>query len=463
MKKHILLTAALGLTGAASLTAATYDIYITGSTAFRANVFTACTNLFSGSPTIYYGNAAHGGADSGFTPKTGAWSMTGTPSSALTASNNFTASDTLNIHALFTGSVQGYAAVIGKTPVVFPNTSGSANGLCSGYVTNAPTIGFSDCSGASTPYNADGVNYLEEKVAVQPFVAVKSKGPGATMAAISNLSWFELQEGIGVGYIPASVWTGKLADTNNFVYLLQRTSDSGTRRTELAQESMPFNATVATPIWNTASGGFYFPSTNTWAATGDGTAGVIGGAGPGNNNNNLNWGTGYIAGGDIATVLNYTTANGVTNQSISYMSVGDAKGVGPSNWANVLTLDGQWPTADGAGLVSAGGTNNFAPVTTGFYPAWGYEVIVYPSPAFVKGGTSGQTVSDSQLGTGTTPGSFMGVFNAQTVNAASLTPGSIEYEIYRTETVSGLYPNTAIRLQEMNVNRPNVGGVIAPK
>ncbi len=45
MKKTLLLTLAAGLVGATPLLAS--DLYITGSTAFRANVHDACTKLFS--------------------------------------------------------------------------------------------------------------------------------------------------------------------------------------------------------------------------------------------------------------------------------------------------------------------------------------------------------------------------------------------------------------------------------
>ena len=47
MKKTLLLTLALGLAGASSLVAGNVDVYITGSTAFRANVYTACQKLFT--------------------------------------------------------------------------------------------------------------------------------------------------------------------------------------------------------------------------------------------------------------------------------------------------------------------------------------------------------------------------------------------------------------------------------
>ena len=51
MKKTLLLTLALGLAGATSLVAGTIDVFITGSTAFRANVYAACSEPVQSSPS----------------------------------------------------------------------------------------------------------------------------------------------------------------------------------------------------------------------------------------------------------------------------------------------------------------------------------------------------------------------------------------------------------------------------
>src|SRR6516164_7082928 len=96
MKKSLLLTLALGVASAANLKAV--DVYITGSTAFRANVYTACQKLFvGGSPAVYYGTNITGGGNNKLNSSDTAWCMTGTPIPAIT-----TLSGTLNIHALFT-------------------------------------------------------------------------------------------------------------------------------------------------------------------------------------------------------------------------------------------------------------------------------------------------------------------------------------------------------------------------
>jgi hypothetical protein len=68
MKKTLILTLALGLAGASPLMAQV-DLYITGSTAFRANVYNACTKLFTTPPvngsTLWFADSAHGGDANG--------------------------------------------------------------------------------------------------------------------------------------------------------------------------------------------------------------------------------------------------------------------------------------------------------------------------------------------------------------------------------------------------------------
>src|ERR1017187_7876955 len=130
MKKPLLTTLALGLAGAPSLVAGNVDVYITGSTAFRANVYTACSKLFSNAPSIYYGDSAHGG-DANFTSKTAAWAMTGLPTNTITA----LAGNTLTIHGLFTGSIQGLQTAEQGTLLTFPAASGAAGGAANAYVT----------------------------------------------------------------------------------------------------------------------------------------------------------------------------------------------------------------------------------------------------------------------------------------------------------------------------------------
>ena len=488
MKNKMLLTLALGLAaGASSLMAGTVDVYITGSTAFRAKVYTACTKLYNTSvttPVIAFGDINDGG-DGNQNSKTPVWVMSGTPIVQLTNISG----NTLVIHGNFTGSVQGIQTVESYTKLNWAAllTSPTNGNYASSYVQKAPTIGFSDASASVTPYAspayAHSVNTVEENVCVQPFVMVKSTGSGNAiniMTNINNVSWEQLEYGIPQGRIPLSAWTYKQADTNTWIYLCQRTLDSGTRRCETAGEYYQFGDTCQTYIYDYTNNNWYLPTaTNTIAVVGIaglkyGSApyGMIGTEGPGYQNANCNWGYGWIGGGDIKNSLNLNSSTGNTtsnNTAIAYMSIGDAQGVGSANWANVVSFNGFWPTTAGANirsnLVTSAGftgaaTNDFSPIINGYYPCWGNEVLV----ALVDPTKPGdQNISATQLGENTwaDQGSFLGVFNAQTLiytNLSAPLVGSIENEIELSKTNLA----TGIRLSEMKSNRGTVGGTIAP-
>ena len=459
MKKTLLLTLALGLAGASPLVAGNIDVYITGSTAFRANCYTACQKLFTtGSGTVvYYGDTAHGGAGSGFSSKTAVWAMTGTPITALANLQG----NTLTIHGNFTGSIQGLQTVEQGTKLVWANADGTGGGNCATYSTNAPTIGLSDSSGNASPYPATG-NFLEENVCVQPFDMCKSTATAGGETTISNVTWEQIEYSIPTGRIPLSAWTSQVTDTNTFVYLMQRTKDSGTRRTFTQGEYYQYNDTVGIYIYDYTNNFFYQSTAKSTTTFGASPNGVVGPAGF--NNVNLNWGSGYVGGGDIANSLNN---NNAANLAIACLSIGDAKGVnlnGGGNWSAVISYNGIWPTAAGAGIHGNAGTNDFSPITLGYYPIWGFEVLVHPENASTPGSTivvngNSQNITYGQLGDNLTPGSFMGVFNAQSFNNGGVfLAGSIENEIKLSEPGGA----SAITLAEMGNTRPAVGGTIYP-
>jgi hypothetical protein len=446
MKKTLLLTLALGLAGASPLMA-DVDLYITGSTAFRASAYNACTKLFTTPPvlgsTLFFGDAAHGG-DANNNSGTASWCMTGTPVGTLTNIQG----GQLTIHGLFTGSIQGMQTVEQQVPLTFATTTAGV------YSTNTPTIAFSDASGASSPYPATG-NFSEENVCVQPFTMCRSV-PANGVTNINNITWEQMEYGIPKGRLPLSVWTLNPADTN-FVYIIERTSDSGTRRCFTSQEYYQFGDTATAYIYDFTNN-FFFKGTNEQnSLVGSFPNGVVGAAGLGNAN--LNWGSGYVGGGDIKNELNYNNSN---NLAIAFLSINDSKGVGSSNWSTVIPFNGLWPTAAGSGIHGNTGTNDFGPIASGLYPCWGYEVLVYPNidPTSVPG-EIGQNLTASQLGSQTQPGTILGVFDSQTlINGGSPIVGSIENEILLSE--SGSPGATAIRLSDMKSSRQSVGGTITP-
>lgn len=442
MKKTLLLALALGLVGVTSAMAQA-DLFITGSTAFRQQVYAASTKLFASPPTIFTGTPATGG-DSKTGSSAAQWVMTGTPSASLTA-----VSGTLTIHGLFTGSIQGCQTVESQTKLIFLSASDTP-------MTNTPTIAFTDCSSTASPYPAQG-DYSEEQVAVQPFVLCHS----VPFTTISNVSNEQLKYAIQIGRIPLSAWDNKPADHANYVYLLQRTTDSGTHRTELAQENDGFNAPQVIYNYDATNNAFYKATNELQAATGGSSNGVAsyGVIGPaGNNGANLHWLEGYVGGGDIKTALGY---NNAANQSISYLSMADAQNIlsgAANNWSQVMPFDGLWPTAAGPGIKGNTGTNDFSPVCEGYYPCWGVEVVVYPVDS--GGFAADQNLTTTTLGDQNTPGTLLGVLDYQTKFSGGTAPsGSLENEILVSENPG---PATAIRLSEMVSSRASVGGTIAP-
>jgi hypothetical protein len=183
----------------------------------------------------------------------------------------------------------------------------------------------------------------------------------------------------------------------------------------------------------------------------------VGSAGLGNVN--LNWGYGYVAGGDIKNTLNLSS---VSNTAIGYISFADGKGVGTTSYTNVLSFNGVWPTAEGIGIrTGTSVTNDFSPITQGYYPLWSELALIHIIDPSLAGD---QNISQSQLGNNTTPGSFLGVFNAQTkINGGSPLVGSIEKEVVDSQTsASKAGGATAIPLRDMKCSRQSVGGTITP-
>ena len=443
MKKLMLLTLAAGLVTTTQLQA--LDLYISGSTAFRANVHDACKNLFDSPPvsgsTLRYGSAAQGG-NGASNNGNNMWTMTGTVGNKVSALG----STPLTIHANFNGSVQGISlAQSPATKIFFIDTSGNQ-------ISNSVTIGFTDCSSGATPFPASG-NYSEEAVAVQPFVMCRS----VPNISVDNVTWEQLRYASQAGRIPLSAFTGHFSDHGSFIYELERTKDSGTRRTQFAGVQFGYNQSAV--IYNfDATNNVFYKATNTMQAIAGGVSngvsyGVVGSAGSANAN--LNWGSGYVAGGDIRTAL---SINNAANQSIAYLSFADAKtgfGGTTTNWGQVISFEGLWPTAAGFGVRGNTGTNDLSPITTGIYPNWGYEIVVFPVVAPSSLATD-QNLSQTQLGDQNTTGTILGVLDAVTVGTPVL--GSIDNEIENTK-IGGA---TAIRINDMVSSRASVGGTITP-
>jgi hypothetical protein len=420
MKKSIVISILGGLMAAAPVMAANYDMYVTGSTAFRPNVFSAISKIFDGG-TPSSSNKGTGVAPTGSDNQ---WTMIGTCTNLGVTSG----SDTLTIHALFTGSVQGISSMLNKDQLVFFKNATLGDTTL---VTNTASIAFSDVYSKPALYHlpTDG-SFAEDDVAVQPFAFFRSTGLG-DLQNLANITAQQLYAFLQPGMLPLSYLDGNMNDYGTNVYMIHRTLDSGTRVTTV-QESK-WNGSIAIRYYNPGGDNFITATTNRGPAQ---------------------FGPGYVGGSDLRAALQTATAGG---QSIGYLSFADGRTVTGVNWQNMLAYNGVYPIVNwtpGSSWTAA--TNDFTPVTSGKYSFWATEVLDHPATSaewntFLA---AGQNLSFSQIN------ALIGRLEA-TYSGSGTLNGSIDYEIELSKTTS---PNwaTAIRLNDMQVTRQSVGGVIAP-
>lgn len=421
MKKSHLIAALGGVLITVPAMAANYDLWITGSTAFRGNVTAACQKIFDG------GAPANQIASDGTTPSgsQNSWAMSGPCAVA-----NIVSPDTLTIHGLFTGSVQGLHAIQNNDLLGFLGNATSTT-----VVSNYATIAFSD---ANSKYTISPLSsgFTETAVAILPFVFVKSTAPTG-VSKIQNITFQQIQSMITPGTAPLSYFTGNYtSDYGTNVYLLHRSLDSGSRVT-VFQETKS-SGTVKIRYWDALNHTF----TN---------GGVLGPA---------LYGAGYVGGGNVVTALQGYDPN---NQSIAYLSFSDAQKITTTNWSNILKYNGLYPIANwtpsntpagGSGQVGSGTvtTNDFSPVCDGQYSFWVFEILAYPNS------TQWASQSGQNLDYNT---QFTPLVNRLTATYTG-TPlnGAIDYEIELSKTIAPYA--TAVRITDGNVSRKAVGGTIAP-
>jgi hypothetical protein len=425
--KKLLTIGAISLLGAGSLLAQQYDIYLSGSTAFRNNCYDAATKLFDGGAPALLQTDGTSPAN-----KSTLWAMSGTCSNIL----GTTITNTVVIHGSWNGSVAGYFALGQKFGVPFFKSS---TPTVPNLVTNTPTGVLSDVDSRSTLYPLSSGSFWEKYVCVQPFIFVKSISP--LVSGINNVAFGQLQQMLANSAAPLSQFTGNVPDTNTTVYLVERTLDSGTRVTQFAEAQ--FSGAVNNIYYydNVGNTGYFVATTNRFTGSTLDPLFTAGG-----------FGFGYVGGGDIANVLKINQNN---NTAIAGLSFADAKSVTAINWGNMLAYNGQYPILNYVPGV-APTTNDFGPVITGKYSFWAYEVMAWakqsqygtytdqPTPYTVVSALLNKL--SGYNGTTSTKGSFVGG------------TGSFDNEILVSQA-SGA--PTAIRLNDMHSSRQSVGGPIS--
>jgi hypothetical protein len=340
MKMNKTITALALALGAASAADAQQQIYITGSTAFRAQVYNALRDM---------GLTVQAGA----TSANNVFNFSGTVNnSTIGTITNGSAGQSVQVFASFSGSTEGLNSLLFQVSPVYTNIAGNAFSYA-----NGADIAFCDVQQASTPYAVDAsLNELSSVdglassfgagVAVVPFLWAASADANGL---VGNVTPYILNDIFVNGTEALSFFNGVAADSSVNVYLTGRTNDSGTRIT--AEQTVGFDpgqsirqytvgGTVGTP-----------PASGTWQSVGN---------------------NGYSSGGNVAKALSVTGAG----DAIGYVAFSDAaslkNGALPINYEGVSPFIGSSWTANSTAW-------NLLGIENGSYTFWSYEHL-YESP-----------------------------------------------------------------------------------
>lgn len=376
MKSKFLALVALGFATASQ--AATFDVYITGSTAGRSSVHTAIQNILTGETTTQ-NNAALGSA--------GLANFTG---------GTF-GGNTYNVYCSWSGSATGVGSLVNNSNVAFmTQTSGGVIGSPTTF-NHTADIAFSDVFQTSTSFQALTLN--DFTTIVLPFKFFTSEGSPVTNVT-PQLAQYLYQNGL----VPLALFTGSAADEGKGVVSCGRDNGSGTRITTMAETGVgAFSSLVQ-----------YQPtlSFTNFALTGVTTNGTTtvthNAADPALSVNQPIRGTGIPAGAKVSSITNSTTfvlnvaaaAGSPTDvragQNVAaHTNIGDGGassggtvasyaaattegltqgGKSPCYYVTYLGLsDGNTATTDGAVECKYNGvTYSAANVQNGLYSLWGY-------------------------------------------------------------------------------------------
>ena len=300
-----------GAFAAASAANAQVTIYLSGSTAFRAETVNSIKALYGGSPSI-------------------------TPAGATTSSSKVTyvgnggnigtlfGGQTVTIKTAFSGSVEGIINVVGAANpagVTQPTYLNADNSTDSNTVAD---FVLSDVFQNTSDYN-DGLYAALDDYQCGVVCFAWTRNVAAASSGISNITHQQAQQFFASGSIAKSFWTGNLADTAP-VYLSGRYKLSGTRLTYQADCGYGANADATRYLLD----GSHNPILDTAGQTG---------------------------GGGVATILEDTTT---TAAFIGTLGTSDSAAV---------------VTAGGARLTYNGVAFSKAAVQNGQYSLWGYEHI----------------------------------------------------------------------------------------
>jgi hypothetical protein len=413
-------------------------VYISGSTAFRGQVYQGLKDL----GLTPQADDASGNNQFTFTGQPNA-NVIGPASQFPLPAGLVAAGTTVTVYCSFDGSAQGVANCTTPSRLnFFENVGGFGGGgvyANGAFFAHASDIAFSDVQQASTVSTAPT---LREIISADAETTANPPGPGtgiavqpflwggnaaAKAAGIANINRNDIDILLNTGNVPLAMFDGVPTHDGGTaateVVLTGRDNSSGTRITaELLEGWNPvtqidqweINSSTSDPA--TLAAGFQFAD-----------IGVSGADSP------LGSG-GYSSGGKVADALEYP---GTSNPAIGYLSWNDAKTL-PIATANTTgwttsPADGTILSYQGVNPVSSLGAQfpvyNINLVINGQWPFWAYEHL-YEGVNVTSGG-----YVDADFG-----------------------PGLVEAVGYEISIQVAATPQTAVLIGAMNVNRGTTDG-----
>ncbi len=351
--------AALGL-GLAVAAQAQNPIYITGSTAFRGQIFQALQTEL--------GLTVQQGGTSGKNSFTFTGTITDAKSLGFPAAATLPANNPVTVYASFSGSAEGVQTILNNVVNNYLNVGTSSAGS---FTHAGADFAFSDVAQNSTPYPTTKFATLPEiqtaadaarhngipgtGVGVAPFTYAVN--PDGATAGINNITTRNFQNLFYNGYADLSYFVNTAPDAT-FVVAVGRYNLSGTRITAildddysiinkdtLDQYALSPNGT-STPGLN--NGDSATPTGNQWVEVSD---------------------SGYFSGGNVGAALANSAGAG---PAIGYIAWADAQSKFGTTGAVPIKWNGQNPGSLGAW--------NITGLENGSYTFWSYERL-YENPA----------------------------------------------------------------------------------
>lgn len=325
-------------------------IYITGSTAFRSQIFQALKNELG--LTVQNGGTS---SQNSFTfegniadPHSLGMTKQGTP---------------VEVFCDFSGSAEGVETILNNVANNYLSSTGVT------FVNDGADFAFSDVAQNSTPYpNPPNVALPEIQLAAdasqEPFTgcavvtftfAVNKQGAAA---GISNITDFNVRDLYRAGTLDECFFTGVAPGTTS-VYAVGRYNLSGTRITAELDDYDPTSATLKQYALGT------LPSTTPGLNNGDSSAPTGNAWVPVLNG-------GYFTGGNVGVALANSSSVTGLSPAIGYIGWSDAQGKFGSSGAVPIKWDGQNPGSLGAW--------NITGLENGDYTFFSYERL-YEKPS----------------------------------------------------------------------------------